>query len=225
MEDQTLTAIIVEDQQLGIDCIRHCMGDGYRVVAACQTVAAGWQAFQQHMPDVVVLDIELPDGDGLELADRMLQLKPKVRILGVSASTDAYTLYQVFMRGFFGFVDKAQDGMVELSHALASLARGQSYYAAKLQQNVLAQRADPTAFSRVLSEREQELLRYLGVGASNEWIAEQVGLRPVSVQNYRARIMRKLDVHSTVELIQYAARTGFVNLAALRRAGEPKNQP
>jgi DNA-binding NarL/FixJ family response regulator len=225
MEDQRLTAIIVEDQQLGIDCIRHCMGDGYRVVAACQTVAAGWQAFQQHLPDVVVLDIELPDGNGLELADRMLRLKPKLRILGVSASTDAYTLYQVFMRGFFGFVDKSQDGMAELGHALASMARGQSYYAAKLQQNILALRADPAAFPRLLSEREQDLMRYFGVGASNEWIAEQLRLRPASVQNHRARIMRKLGVHSTVELIQYAVRTGFVNLATLRRAGEPKNQP
>ncbi len=209
--ETTLKTIIIEDQKLGIDLVRSCLTDRFELVAACQTIDAGWKAFQKHHPDVVILDIELPDGSGLDLANRMLKENPKLRILGVSGRTDEYTLYRVFMTGLFGFVDKNTESIDELKKAVEQLGEGNCYYAATVQQNMLIQKTDPMAFSKLLTEREQELLRYFGAGASNEKIAEDLNLRPVSVQNHKARIMRKLGLHSTVDLIRYAMQKGFVN--------------
>jgi DNA-binding NarL/FixJ family response regulator len=216
MENGKITTIIVEDQRMGIDLIRHCLDKRFEVKATCQTIKEAWQAFETHQPDAVILDIELPDGSGLDLAERMLRAKPGLRVLGVSGSTDEYTLYQVFMQGFFGFVDKNQDGVVELRNAIDNLAKGNCYYAAVIHQNMLLMKADPKAFTKLLTEREQQLMCYLGVGASNEYIAERMSLRPVSVQNHRARIMKKLGLKSSVELIQYAINKGFVNLSTIR---------
>ena len=206
-----MKTIIIEDQKLGIDLVRNCLTDKFELVATCQTIRDGWKAFEKHEPEVVILDIELPDGSGLDLANRILKANPKVRILGVSGRTDEYTLYRVFMTGLFGFVDKNTESIEELKKAVQQLGEGNCYYAATVQQNMLIQKTDPLAFSKILTEREQELLRYFGAGASNEKIAESLNLRPVSVQNHKARIMRKLGLHSTVELIRYAMQKGFVN--------------
>lgn len=206
-----MKTIIVEDQKLGIDLVRNCLTDKFELVETCQTITDGWRAYVKHQPEVVVLDIELPDGSGLDLANRILKDNPKVRILGVSGRTDEYTLYRVFMTGLFGFVDKNTESIEELKKAVHQLGEGNCYYAATVQQNMLIQKTDPMAFSKILTEREQELLRYFGAGASNERIAESLNLRPVSVQNHKARIMRKLGLHSTVELIRYAMQKGFVN--------------
>jgi two-component system response regulator NreC len=206
-----MKTIIVEDQKLGIDLVKQCLTDKFELVATCQTIEAGWKAFQKFKPAAVILDIELPDGSGLDLANRMLKTDPKVRILGVSGRTDEYTLYRVFMTGLFGFVDKNTESIEELQKAVVQLGEGNCYYAATVQQNMLIQHTDPNAFSRVLTEREQELLRHIGSGASNERIAEKLDLRPVSVQNHKSRIMKKLKLHNTVDLIRYAMQKGFVN--------------
>lgn len=206
-----MKTVIIEDQKLGIDLVRNCLTDKFELVECCQTIEAGWKAFKKHDPEVIILDIELPDGSGLDLANRMLKLNPKLRILGVSGRTDEYTLYRVFMTGLFGFVDKNTESIGELRKAVEQLGEGNCYYAATVQQNMLIQKTDPMAFSKLLTEREQELLRYFGAGASNEKIAEDLSLRPVSVQNHKARIMRKLGLHTTVDLIRYAMQKGFVN--------------
>ncbi len=216
--EQKLKTLIVEDQRLGIDLLRGCLDDRFEVCASVQTMADGWKAFRKHDPDAAILDIELPDGSGLDLATRMLEASQKVKILGVSAKTDEYTLYRIFVTGFFGFVDKNTESIDELRTAISHLAEGNCYYSAVVQQNNLLQRSDPKAFSQLLSEREQELMCHFGVGSSNETIAEKLNLRPVSVQNHRARIMKKLGVHSTVELIQYAIKIGFVHLTEFREA-------
>ena len=206
-----MKTIIVEDQKLGIDLVRQCLTDKFELVATCQTIKEGWNAFEKHHPKAVILDIELPDGSGLDLANRILKKDSSVRILGVSGRTDEYTLYRVFMTGLFGFVDKNTESSEELRRAVYQLGEGNCYYAATVQQNMLIQKTDPNAFSKVLTEREQELLRHFGAGASNEKIAEALDLRPVSVQNHKARIMRKLGLHNTVDLIRYAMQKGFVN--------------
>lgn len=209
--EATLKTIIVEDQKLGIDLVRNCLTDKFELVASCQTIKDGWKAFEKHKPEVAILDIELPDGSGLDLADRMLKVNPKIKILGVSGRTDEYTLYRVFMTGLFGFVDKNTESIDELKKAVEQLGEGNCYYAATVQQNMMIQKTDPLAFSKILTEREQELLCYFGAGTSNERIAEELNLRPVSVQNHKARIMRKLGLHNTVDLIRYAMQKGFVN--------------
>jgi DNA-binding NarL/FixJ family response regulator len=206
-----MKTIIVEDQKLGIDLIRQCLTEKFELVASCQTIKDAWKAFEKHNPEVVILDIELPDGSGLDLANRMLKKNPKLRILGVSGHTDEYTLYRVFMTGLFGFVDKNTESIDELQRAVIQLGEGNCYYAATVQQNMLIQNTNPEAFSRILTEREQELMRHFGAGSSNEKIAEALNLRPTSVQNHKARIMRKLGLHTTVDLIRYAMQKGFVN--------------
>lgn len=206
-----LRTIIVEDQRLATDLVAQCLTDRFELLQICFTIKDGWKAFLEHDPDVAILDIELPDGSGLELAQRMLTYKPKMRIMGVSGKADEYTLYRVFLTGFFGFVDKNTESIEELRTALRQLGEGNCYYAASIQQNMMLQRTEDSAFSRILTEREQEMMRYFGCGLSNERIAEELNIRPISVQNSRSRIMKKLGLHSTLDLVRYAMQKGFIN--------------
>ena len=160
-------------------------------------------------PDLVFLDIDLPDGDGLDVVDRITKAVPRVKIVVLSAHTDDFSLHRCFSRHLQGFVDKNEQAIDAVTEAIGAVAKGGSYFSPAVLRGRVAMRENPNAFVKVLSSREQELLRLLGQGLSNEEVAAMVGLSPNTVQNHRRNILGKLGLHSTPELIRYAAEHGF----------------
>jgi DNA-binding NarL/FixJ family response regulator len=208
--------IIVEDQRLVAEFFTfHCRDLGLQVVQCCGTCHEGLAAIRAHRPALVLMDISLPDGDGLELAKTILDEMPGVRILAISSHRDPWTMLQVQRIGLHGFVDKNEQRSGVLTEAINAVLGGRVYYTPIVNESSARIRRDPKAFIRVLSDYETRILSMIGESKSDEEIATVLGVSPATVQSRRRDIMRKLDIHTTPKLIHYAIVNGLTRAEQL----------
>ncbi len=171
----------------------------------------------------MLLDLNLPDRDGLSISDELLAMDPAMRVLALSSECDDYTLYRVLNSGVHGYVDKNRQSMEMLKLAISEVLKGRVFFAEVVQQVRQKLRVQPKSFPKLLTGREQELLPLLGGGLSNEEVARELSISRYTVQLHRRNIMQKLNLHRTPDLIRYAVNRGFAKLNSFRdrTAGPP----
>lgn len=210
--------VIVEDQRLVAEFFTlHCRDIGLEVLQTCGNCAEGLAAIRKHKPDLVLMDISLPDGDGLELAKTVLDELPQVKILAISSHRDPWTMLQVQRIGLHGFVDKNEQRPEVLSEAIHAVLGGRVYYTPVVNESSASIRRDPKAFIRVLSDYETRILSMIGESKTDEEIGTVLNISPATVQSRRRDIMRKLDIHTTPKLIHYAIVNGLTRAEQLGR--------
>jgi DNA-binding NarL/FixJ family response regulator len=166
-------------------------------------------------PDVVVMDLSMPELNGLQATERLRSDQPEVRVVALTVHEDASYLRQLCKAGAAGYVLKRSAG-VELIQAIRTVASGGLYYDATLAGKALAgQLADSSPSSQThtveLSERENEVLVLLAWGHSNKEIAAKLSLSVKTVETYKTRIGEKLGLHSRTDMVQYALRRGWLS--------------
>jgi DNA-binding NarL/FixJ family response regulator len=186
------------------------------VVSGARNAEAALELGRAVQPDVIILDLALPDRDGLDLLDDLLAACGNSKVIGISGYTDEFTLYRAKHSKLHGFVDKNEQTIEALAEAIRTVMNGQRYFSASVQHACLSLRKNPRSFDKILSAREQGLLGLFGAGFTNEQVAEEVGLSELTVRNYRCRLMTKLDVHTSPELIRYALEKGFTRPQSIR---------
>ncbi len=179
------------------------------VVTGARNAEAGLEMCRAAQPDVIILDLALPDRDGLDLLDDLLAACRKSKVIGISGYTDEFTLHRATSSKLHGFVDKNEQTIDHLAVAIRSVMAGERYLSPAARRARQSQRNDPVAFDKILSAREQDLLRLFGRGLSNEEIAAAVNLSELTVRNHRCRTMAKLGLRTSAELIRYAMEKGF----------------
>ena len=210
--------VIVEDQRLVAEFLQfHCRDLQLQVVKHCSGYVDGLAAIRQHKPDLVLLDISLPDGDGQELARLIIEEMSRVKVLTISAHHDPWTMLQVQRIGIHGFVDKNDQRPEVLTEAIHAVLGGRVYYTPVVNQSSALIRRDPKSFIRVLSDYETRILSMIGESKSDDEIATVLGISPATVQSRRRDIMKKLDIHSTPKLIHYAIVNGLTRAEQLGR--------
>ena len=210
--------MIVEDQRLVGEFLNiHCRDLRLQVLKQCSGFADGLAAVREHKPDLVLMDISLPDGDGLELARNIIEELPRVKILAISAHHDPWTMLQVQRIGIHGYVDKNDQRSEILTEAIHAVLGGRVYYTPVVNQSSAMIRRDPKSFIRVLSDYETRILSLIGESKSDDEIATIIGISPATVQSRRRDIMKKLDIHSTPKLIHYAIVNGLTRAEQLGR--------
>lgn len=205
---------IVEDEGITGDVLATvCEKEFAATIVVRQTSGRGGLAgILEAKPDVALLDLCLPDIDGLVVAATVRRELPRCRVVVLTALRDPVTLLRIRELGLHGFVDKHEQSVAVLTRAIASILVGKGYFS-PIMASVLAElRQDPHAFHLVLSEHEQRILVLIGNARTDEEIAAFIGMSPATVQSRRRDIMRKLDIHSTPKLIHYAATMGFARL-------------
>jgi DNA-binding NarL/FixJ family response regulator len=208
--------IVVEDQRLVAEFFTyHCRDLGLDVIQRCSTCREGLVAIRAQRPDLVLMDISLPDGDGLELAKTILDELPEVKILAISSHRDPWTMLQVQRIGLHGFVDKNEQRPEVLTEAIHAVLAGRVYYTPIVNESSASIRRDPKAFIRVLSDYETRILSMIGESKTDEEIATVLNISPATVQSRRRDIMSKLDVHTTPKLIHYAIVNGLTRVEQL----------
>ncbi|WP_415908985.1 LuxR C-terminal-related transcriptional regulator [Oleiharenicola sp. Vm1] len=160
-------------------------------------------------PNVVLLDLVLPDGDGLELARELSHSPAPPRIILLSVRRDDVVLLATSRAHIAGLLWKTDDVLTQLPAAIRAVAAGDKYLPREVYDAVRRFRADPQAYFKILSDRELELLPQIGAGLSDEQIASTVGLSAYTVKTHRIHLMGKLNVHSRTELIHWAIQRGF----------------
>jgi two-component system response regulator NreC len=165
-------------------------------------------------PDLVLMDIGLPDSSGIEATRAIKQRWPNVAVLALTIYEDEEYFFPMLQAGANGYVPK-RAAPEELITAIHNAAAGEVYLyptlARLLVRDYLAgSRGHESTPLGDLTEREQEVLAYLGEGASNAAIAEALFISPKTVARHRENIMRKLNLHSRSDLVKYAIRQGII---------------
>jgi DNA-binding NarL/FixJ family response regulator len=210
--------VIVEDQRLIAEfLLHHCRDLRLQVVQHCAGYVDGLAIIREHRPDLVLLDISLPDGDGLELARLIIEELAHVKVLIISSHRDPWTMLQVQRIGIHGFVDKKDQRPEILTEAIQTVLGGGIYYTPVVNLSSAMIRRDPKSFIRVLSDYETRILSLIGESKSDDELAAVLGISPATVQSRRRDIMRKLDIHSTPKLIHYAIVNGLTRAEQMGR--------
>ncbi len=166
-------------------------------------------------PDVVVMDIGLPDLSGIDAAREVKRLREETAVVALTIHEDEEYFFKMLDAGASGYVPK-RAAPEELLTAIRAAAVGEVYLypsmAKLLVKDYLTQ--EPQAETRGgmdgLTDREQEVLAHLADGATNLEIGETLGISPKTVARHRENIMRKLGMHSRTELVKYAIRKGII---------------
>ena len=162
-------------------------------------------------PDVILLDVVMPDQGGLEVLPTLLHERPEAKVLVLSMQDDPPYVRQAFASGASGYVLKdAAD--TEVVAAIREVARGGRYVHPELGARLIAAEADEArrAEADPLSEREREVLRLLALGHTNQEIAKQLFISVRTAETHRAHIMRKLGLQTRAELVRYALAEGLL---------------
>lgn len=160
-------------------------------------------------PDVLILDIALPDMNGIEVAKELKQSFPALGIVALSGYADRMFVEEMLKVGATAYVVKSA-GADELVAAIRAVAVGERYMSSDAQNSVtqgLVQNDTPPR--SVLSPREQQVLRLLARGMRSTQIAQELGIAATTVEVHRRNIKEKLGLHSVVELTRYAIREGL----------------
>ncbi|BET65349.1 hypothetical protein ASA1KI_02670 [Opitutales bacterium ASA1] len=176
-------------------------------------------AFEAEHFDLLILDIDLPDIDGFELAERANALPRPPRSLGMSAFCDEFIVHRVMNSSMHGFLDKSEQSIETLRDAIEAVSAGRYYFTREVKRLQQAMRADPRAFPKILSEHDCQLLSFFGAGKSNEEVAEKLSLSPSTVHWHRKQLLRKLGLHSSVDMVLFAVEKGFVRPGGTGRGG------
>lgn len=163
------------------------------------------------MPDVLLLDIDMPGKDCFQLIAELRRERPRTDILVLSGSVSDRMIVAARQVGAKGYVAKA-DRAEAVVEAVRSLARGGTYYSPSVQERLVPEgvrRGGATKGER-LSERELEVLRYVGRGFAKKQIADMMNISIKTVDKHVTTVMDKLDIHDRVELARYAIREGFI---------------
>ncbi|HTB84322.1 MAG TPA: response regulator transcription factor [Candidatus Sulfotelmatobacter sp.] len=159
-------------------------------------------------PDLALLDIDLPKIDGLELIRRFVVEMPAMRLLTMSGRMDPYTIWRVSQSGGHGYVEKTANPEI-LAKAIYAIAGGGTYFSELFQKIKGEWLGQPEAFQKILSDREQEVLRRVVTGDSDEQIAAQLGISVATIGVHRKHIRQKLELHNDRELVAYARKWGL----------------
>lgn len=176
---------------------------GIEVVGRATDGEAGWELCLAQRPDVALVDIELPKLDGLELVRRLREKLTAVRLLVISGQMDPYTVWRVIQSGADGYLEKASN-TESLVEAIRTVAQGGTYFSSGFQEVKQHWLSQPEAFQKILSDREQEVLRRVVAGWDDERIGRHLNITASTVEVHRKHIRRKLELHNDRELVRYA---------------------
>ena len=208
MEDK-ITVLLVDDHALVRRGFRRMLDDDdvLEVIGEASSGAEAVRLAEKLKPNVIVMDCQLPEMNGLEATRRILGAQPHTAILMLSMHSEDTLVRQALEAGARGYVLKnAMD--LDLARAIKEVAAGKSVLDPQLE------RAESLRGERGagLTARELEVLQHIVAGKSNKEIATDLNLSVNTVSVHRANIMDRLGIHKTAELVVYAIRNGLVNL-------------
>ena len=203
------TSVLVADDQVlvraGIEALLATL-PGFHCVGSVGDGPACLRICLDQLPDVLLLDLSMPGSDGLEVARELRRRHPALRIVILTARTDASLVRQALELGVMGYVSK-DFVLEELSLALRSSLAGKPYVSPDLAIAGLRTAAPGPS----LSPRQREVLRGISRGRSNKELARELGLSVKTVEYHRAELIQRLDLHDVASLTRYAVAQGLVD--------------
>jgi DNA-binding NarL/FixJ family response regulator len=212
-----MRVLIVDDQLMFAEAIRSVLeARGVEVVGIAETAADAVRIANRTRPDVVVVDMEMPDWGGLRAGREIIKAIPDVKVIGLVSTPDPEALRQAFSLGFRGCLTSDADAL-QLMTAIRAVAGGDRVKPSHLPRPVVSGWADDPqtdVLVNLLTSREREVLRMIASAANSEEIARRLAISVNTVRSHIQSIFTKLQVHSRLEAAAFAARTGLLRTPA-----------
>ena len=210
--------LLVDDHRLVTDSLRTVL-DGFKDVEVVGTAQDGLAAVAlaaEQRPDIILLDVSMPQLNGIDAARRILRDLPQVGIIMLSMHSDRHFIQEALRVGAKGYILK-ESALQDVIEAISAVRRGEVYFSPAVHDQVLQDYVERLKQNDVpakpeLSGREREVLQLLAEGQSTKQIAATLNISVKTVESHRNQIMSKLDLHSIAELTKYAIRQGLTKL-------------
>ncbi|MDP2847451.1 MAG: response regulator transcription factor [Humidesulfovibrio sp.] len=213
--------LIIDDHPMFRDGLKTIvrLNPAYEIAGEAGTCAEGLAQARSIRPDLVIVDISLPDGNGIDLARDILVQAPQTKVVMLSMHAKVDFIATAFQAGVSAYLAK-ESSREQLLQALDAVMAGRQYLDGSLSPRVVTEllsrpseetRMADAAYGK-LSRREQQVLRLLAEGLAPAVIAERLFISRKTVENHRTNILAKLGIKSPVALVRYAARLGLIDL-------------
>lgn len=219
------TVMIVDDHPVFREGIKALIGKNprYEVVGEAGDARTALEVAHKIQPDIMIVDLSLPDRSGIELIRELQGRLPKVRSLVLSMHSKADYIASAFQSGARGYVVK-ESAAENLIAALDAMARDDYYMDSAVSAQVVEKLMQKQPGSPKITDsnydsltaREQEIMALLAEGQSVREIAERLHISQKTVENHRSNIYSKLEIHNSIELVRYAVRLGIVDVELWR---------
>jgi len=210
-----IRTILADDHRMFRDGLRALIEkeQDIKVIGEAENGRATVQLVRELSPDVVVMDIGMPDLNGVEATRQIAAQCPSVRVIALSMHSDKRFVTEMLHAGASGYLLK-DCAFQELAQAIRTVARNQAYLSPPIAKAVITNYAGRSSRRKAsaLTSREREVLQLLAEGKNTKEIASALNVSVKTVETHRAQIMERLDLHSVAELTKFAIREGLTSL-------------
>ncbi|MCL7965547.1 MAG: response regulator transcription factor [marine benthic group bacterium] len=217
MTDSPIRILIADDHALVREGIRRVLDEdpGFDVVAEASDGRKALESIEEMNPDVAILDISMPELSGLEVARRLREERPAVKILILSMHDESEYVMRAVHAGAAGYLLKDDAGPALLRQAVRAVHEGDSYFspavAARLTDALRGGSSGSADPLERLTGRELEVLRLVAAGHSNKQIAAELGISRRTVESHRESMMRKIEIRTVAGLTRFALENGLLD--------------
>lgn len=219
-----IKVLIVDDHPVVRKGLWSCLStrENLKIVGEAVDGADAIRKVKELLPDIVLMDVQMPQMDGLAVTETLRKQAPHVKVLILSMQSNRDAVLRIIKAGAKGYVlkDAPTD---ELARAIETVNGGEVFFSGPVAQIALNQYvtdSDKAAPITKLSEREREVLSLIAEGKSNKEIAMHLGIGVRTIETHRERVMRKLDIHSIAGLTKFAIANGMISMEE-----SPKRSP
>jgi two-component system response regulator NreC len=190
--------------------------EGFEVVGEVSDGREALKAAEQLTPDIIIMDIGMPNLNGIDATAQIVKKVPKCAVIILSVHSDEEYVLRALHSGARGYLLK-ESAHLDLKRAVESVAQGQSFFSPTVARMLMEdfvqqiQRRGLKDSYDLLSDREKEIFQLFAEGKSNKEVATLLNLSPYTVETHRTHIMQKLDLHSAVDIVLYAVRKKIVS--------------
>jgi DNA-binding NarL/FixJ family response regulator len=215
-----IKVMVVDDHPVVRQGLRALFGrdDGFEVVGEASDGSEALRVLPQIGPDVVVMDLEMPNMNGIDATRKITGEYPEVRVVILTVHDEDNYIFQSLKAGATGYMLKTSS-FSELAEAVRQAVNGTPSFSPTVSRKIMEKYLDEAdekkedrARSGSLTNREREVLGQIAEGLTNNQIAKKIGISPKTVETHRTNLMRKLDIHDVASLTRYAIKSGLVVL-------------
>lgn len=184
--------------------------EGFSVVSESSDGREAVNACDSHHPDVAVLDLSMPNLNGIDAAREITKRNPRTRVILLTMHTEDHLILESLRAGVTGYVLKTR-ASDELIQAIRAVSRGDMHLTPSISRTIVqAFLSKDELPSRTISDRERQVLQLVAEGKTTKEVASLLGISVKTAESHRSNLMEKLDIHDTAGLVRYAIRHGII---------------
>ena len=213
-----INAILVDDHALFRLGVKSAITSEHKDICIIGEADCGSTLFRllkTITPDIILLDIVLPDTTGVEIARKLRKEKPEIKILAISAENTTEIVQSMISIGIEGFISKRQGGADDIAKAIRTIMDGYEYFGSDISSiiyKVYVSKKNTIIVAPEFTEREKEIIDLCRDGLLSKEIADRLNISSRTVDNHKSNIFKKLGINNTIEMVQYATKNGLIRM-------------